>query len=208
VRIHPGRPGVFSYVQVDPMTVTTEHERALGDRMRRGASSAIRPWRHDGLDDEYAWFFRAEFPSVVGTAYLILRDRGRAEEVAQDAFMRLHVHWKKVSRYERPDAWVRRVAIRLASRIAERERRRPLLEAGPASLGGHEGPGADLDVTRAVAELPMRQRVAVVLFYLEDRPLPEVAHILDCSTGAAKTLLHRARARLARRLGEEVSDVD
>jgi DNA-directed RNA polymerase specialized sigma24 family protein len=199
---------VFSYVQVEPMTAATEHERAVGGRKRRSASQVIRPWRQDGLDDEYAWFFRAEFPSVVSTAYLILRDRGRAEEVAQDAFMRLHVHWKKVSRYERPDAWVRRVAIRLASRVAARERRRPLPEWGSATLGAQDGPGADLDVTRAVAELPMRQRVAVVLFYLEDRPLPEVAHILDCSTGAVKTLLHRARTTLARRLGEEAPDVD
>jgi DNA-directed RNA polymerase specialized sigma24 family protein len=199
---------VFSYVQVEPMTAATEHERAVGGRKRRSASQVIRPWRQDGLDDEYAWFFRAEFPSVVSTAYLILRDRGRAEEVAQDAFMRLHVHWKKVSRYERPDAWVRRVAIRLASRVAARERRRPLPEWGSATLGTQDGPGADLDVTRAVAELPMRQRVAVVLFYLEDRPLPEVAHILDCSTGAVKTLLHRARTTLARRLGEEAPDVD
>jgi RNA polymerase sigma-70 factor (ECF subfamily) len=158
-------------------------------------------------DDEYAWFFRAEFPAVVRTVDLIVRDRGRAEEIAQDAFMRLHVHWAKVSRYERPDAWVRRVAIRLAARAARRERIRPSLErvANPDAV---EGPAPDLDLLRAVAELPMRQRVAVVLFYLEDRPLPEIAHVLDCSDGAAKILLHRARRSLAARLGEEASDVD
>ena len=65
------------------------------DRTRRGWPRA----RRGDLDDEYVWFFRAEFPAVVRTVYLIVRDRGRAEEIAQDAFMRLHVHWRTVSRY-------------------------------------------------------------------------------------------------------------
>jgi RNA polymerase sigma factor (sigma-70 family) len=175
------------------------------DRVRRGWSRAS---RRGDLDDDYAWFFRAEFPAVVRTAYLIVRDQGRAEEIAQDAFMRLHVHWRKVSRYERPDAWVRRVAIRLATRTARRERVRPSLERVASASPVADGVSADLDLLTAVAGLPMRQRVAVVLFYLEDRPLPEIAHVLDCSDGAAKILLHRARLTLAARLGEEASDVD
>jgi RNA polymerase sigma-70 factor (ECF subfamily) len=179
--------------------------RAWRDRDRgRGWPRA----RGDDLDDDYAWFFRAEFPAVVRTVYLIVRDRGRAEEIAQDAFMRLHVHWRTVSRYERPDAWVRRVAIRLATRSARREWIRPSLERVAAGPSVAEGTATDLDLLAAVAELPMRQRVAVVLFYLEDRPLPELAHVLDCSDGAAKILLHRARLALAARLGEEASDVD
>jgi hypothetical protein len=43
---------------------------------------------------------------VVQTAYLVLHDRQRAEDVAQEAFTQLFVHWKRVSRYQRPDAWV------------------------------------------------------------------------------------------------------
>jgi RNA polymerase sigma factor (sigma-70 family) len=160
------------------------------------------------LDDDYAWFFRAEFPAVVRTARWIVHDRGRAEEIAQEAFMRLHVHWRTVSRYERPDAWVRRVAIRLATRVARRERSRRSLEDAAAGPPVTEDLTPDLDLLRAVAELPIRQRVAVALFYLEDRPLPEVAHVLDCTDGAAKILLHRARVSLAARLDEEVDDVD
>jgi RNA polymerase sigma-70 factor (ECF subfamily) len=187
--------------------MTTAVRRDRGGARRAWSRATGSPPQED-LDDEYAWFFRAEFPAVVRTAYLIVRDRGRAEEIAQDAFMRLHVHWRKVSRYERPDAWVRRVAIRLAARAARRERVRPSLErvAAPPNEAGETAP--DLDLMRAVAELPFRQRVAIVLFYLEDRPLPELAHVLDCSDGAAKILLHRARVTLAARLGEEVDDVD
>ena len=82
------------------------------------------------FEDEYAAFYRAEFPHVVRTSYLIVHDRQRAEEVAQEAFIQLLAHWSKVSRYQQPGAWVRRVAIRIASRSARRERLRPALEQG------------------------------------------------------------------------------
>ena len=186
------------------MTKAVERERGGARRVwsRVGRSPAS-----EDLDD-YAWFFRAEFPAVVRTALLIVRDRGRAEEIAQEAFMRLHMHWRTVSRYERPDAWVRRVAIRLAARAAGRERARPSLEQAAAGPRVGDAPATDIDLLRAIGELPMRQRIAVVLFYLEDRPLPEIAHVLDCTDGAAKTLLYRARVTLADQLGEEVDDVD
>ena len=57
---------------------------------------------------EYTAFFRLEFAPVLRTIELMLRDHGRAEEVTQDAFVQLLLHWAKISRYERPDAWVRR----------------------------------------------------------------------------------------------------
>ena len=69
------------------------------------------------VEDEYAAFYRAEFPHVVRTSYLIVHDRQRAEEIAQEAFIQLLIHWGKVSRYEQPGAWVRRVAIRIAYEI-------------------------------------------------------------------------------------------
>ena len=81
-----------------------------------------------GAEDEYAAFYRAEFAHVVRTSYLVVHDRERAEDVTQEAFIQLLAHWNKVSRYERPEAWVRRVAIRIASRSARRERLRPALE--------------------------------------------------------------------------------
>jgi RNA polymerase sigma factor (sigma-70 family) len=159
----------------------------------------------DDAQAEFTWFFRAEFRAVVQTAYLVLHDREHAEDVAQEAFTQLLVHWKKVSRYERPDAWVRRVAIRLASRAAKRERRRTALERD-------ERPDAtmsvrDLDLVRALRELPPQQRAAIALYYFEDRPTAEVAHILECSESTATVHLHKARKRLADILGEEALDV-
>ena len=156
------------------------------------------------LDDGYSWFFQAEFPAVLRTVFLILHDRGRAEDIAQEAFIQLLGRWKKVSRYERPDAWVRRVAIRLAVRAMKRERIREVLERSEAPDAIDDVP--DLDVAHAIAGLSPMQRTAVVLFYFEDRPIAEIAHILEISDGTVKVHLHRARERLAGLLGEEVDE--
>jgi RNA polymerase sigma-70 factor (ECF subfamily) len=152
---------------------------------------------------EYAWFFRAEFPGVLRTVFLILHDRSRSEDVTQEAFIQLLTQWKKVSRYDRPDAWVRRVAIRQAVRMMKRDRMRTALERVEAPSPDPDLP--DVDLARAVQRLPAMQRVAVVLFYFEDRPIAEIADILDISAGSVKVHLHRARQRLAALLGEEVT---
>jgi RNA polymerase sigma-70 factor (sigma-E family) len=149
---------------------------------------------------EFAAFFDQEFGGVARTAFLIVHDADRARDVAQDAFVELFSRWDRISRYDRPDAWVRRVAIRRAVRVARREHMRPRLErqVEPATVPIP----IDLDVVRAVRELPASQRAAVVLFYFEDRPVSEVADILNCSVTTAKVHLHRARKRLAQLLGE------
>ena len=180
--------------------------RAASRTVRQPAAAST--WAQEpsaAIDDGYASFYRAEYPHVVRTSYLIVHDRQRAEDVAQEAFIQLFTHWRKISRYEQPGAWVRRVAIRLASRVARRERRRPSMEIQsepPLALAPH-----DVDLINAIRQLTPQQRAAVALYYFEDRPLPEVAHILDCSHAAAKVHVFNARKRLALLLGEEVVDV-
>ncbi|HJV04838.1 MAG TPA: sigma-70 family RNA polymerase sigma factor [Actinomycetota bacterium] len=153
---------------------------------------------------DFSWMFREEYPAVVRTAYLILGDRAAAEDVAQEAFIRLYARWAKVSRYERPGAWVRRVAIRLAGR-ARRARRITLALTEDRSVG--QILPSDPDLQRALLALPPNQRAAVVLHYLEGRPVAEVAEILGCATPTARVHLHRARKRLGTLLGEEAADV-
>ena len=104
------------------------------------------------LGPEYTWFFRSQYPMVLRTVFLILGDRGRAEEVTQEAFIQLLTHWRKVSRYERPEAWVRRVAIRLAVRTVRRDRLRTVLEREvPRS---EEGRPFDVDLADALRASP------------------------------------------------------
>lgn len=153
---------------------------------------------------EYAWFFRTEFPSVLRTVYLILRDRGRAEDIAQDAFTQLYAHWRKVSRYERPDAWVRRIAIRMAVREQRRNRLRSVLER--TELEPTSDQPIDFDLAAAMKELSPTQRAIVVLYYYEDRPTAEIVDILGMSQSTVRVHLSRARRHLAELLREEVGD--
>jgi RNA polymerase sigma-70 factor (sigma-E family) len=159
-----------------------------------------------GIDtEEFAWFFRAEYAEVVRTAYLLTQDRDTAEEIAQEAFSQLYAHWKKVSGYDRPEAWVRRVAIRMCGKHMRRWRRaRELIERREEAEEQH---ASDVDLARAIRSLPGSQRTAIVLFYFEDRPITEVAEVLGCSTSTAKVHLHRARRKLADALGEVYDDV-
>ena len=69
----------------------------------------------------YSAFFRANFAGVTRTVYLIVHDHPRAEDITQEAFLQLLRNWARISDYERPDAWVRRVAIRLAVRSLKRD---------------------------------------------------------------------------------------
>src|SRR6266581_2324006 len=117
-------------------------------------------------DEAFETFFMAEHGAVLRTVTLILGDRQAAEDATQEAFYRLLVHWRKVSQYERPGAWVRRVAIRIATRARGSRR---VDEIEPAR-GGID-PSARVDLQSALRALSPAQRTAVVLFYYEDNPL-------------------------------------
>lgn len=155
---------------------------------------------------EFDWWFRATYASVERTAYLVVGDRGRAEEIAQDAFVKMFQRWSAVRRYERPDAWVRRVAVRMAIKQAKRERIRPVLERRVAPREAQDPPLPDPDLAAQVAELSPMQRAVVVLYYWEDATVFDIARALEVSESTVKQHLFRARARLAAQLGEEAAD--
>jgi len=122
----------------------------------------------------------------------LLRDRGEADDVVQDALMRAYIAWDDVAGFAEP--WVARVAINLA---IGRLRRKPLpllvAERGQAPVLPTD---TRIDVTRAVDGLPRRQREVIVLRYVADLALQEVADLLDISTGSVKRHLHRALTAL------------
>jgi RNA polymerase sigma factor (sigma-70 family) len=168
----------------------------------------VRARERSAADAEaFEWFFTAEYPRLVRSLSHLVR-REDAEDVAQEAFARLHQRWAKVSRYQQPDAWVRRVALNRAISLATREGKRRQRERGadlaPRDVSAPEVP--DTRVGDALRTLPVKQRALVVLYYYEDRPLSDAAELLDMTPGAAKVALHRARQALARLLDEETSD--
>ncbi|MGZ4149734.1 MAG: SigE family RNA polymerase sigma factor [Actinomycetota bacterium] len=157
-----------------------------------------------GLDGEEGFedFYVREFPGVVGLAYALSGNRSTAEDLAQEAFLAAHRSWGKIGLYDEPGAWVRRVVANLSVSAF----RRRVVEAkalgrlafGQASLP--ELTADDVEFWRAVRSLPKRQAQVVALFYLEDRPVAEVATILDMAPGTVKKHLHDGRRALARRL--------
>ena len=161
------------------------------------------------LADDYTGFFRMEYPGVVRAVALMLGDEDAALDIAQEAFARTYREWKRISRYEQPQACVRRIAINLA--ISHIRRRRVhekvvrLLTPTPM-----ESEPADGSIVAAVRRLPPAQRAATILFYFEDQPSSEVARILGCSESTARVHLHKARAKLAQLLDrtEEERDLD
>jgi RNA polymerase sigma-70 factor (ECF subfamily) len=165
---------------------------AVSDDGRAAGSRAAIP-ATDG-EPEFAVFFRREYTKVLRTVYLIARDRGHAEEITQDAFYQLLRHWENVARLEWPEAWVRRVAVRMALRHARREAIRSVLERRAALTA--LVPDSDASMVELLRGLPAPQRTAIVLHYYEDQPLDQVAQIMDCSVNTVKSHLHRGRTKL------------
>lgn len=157
------------------------------------------PWRVSGLDRLYAenldWSLRL--------AFLLTRDAGLAEDVAQEAFIRVA---GRFAHLRRPDAFAAyfRQAIVNQSRSYFRKRRRE--EAAVLRLPHYPSaptdstPNAD-DIEAALDELPYRQRAALVLRYYEDLSEVDSAVVLGCSTRAINSLVSRALRTLRERLG-------
>lgn len=146
----------------------------------------------------------AESRNIVAAVMAVVGDRHRAEEIAQDAFERGYQRWNRVSKMDRPGAWVRRVAINEAISVARRRssEHRAVERLGSLttwSAGVDVDPLAALDdegLWAAVRALPADQAAAIALRYGADLGVDEVADTLGCTVPAARSLLHRARAAL------------
>ena len=160
----------------------------------------------DGDGGDVRALYAASYGRLVGILAVAAGDRDEAEEVVQEAFVRLLPRWSKISRYDDPEAWVRHVAFRL---LANRERRRRLSHRLAAKVpeSTSAATSESLDVIRALASLPFDQRQVVVLHHLLDLPINRVATELGVPVGTVKSRLARARAALAPLLGVEVADV-
>lgn len=154
-------------------------------------------------------FYRREFNEVVGLAFALSGSRLGAEDLAQEAFIAAHKKWDRISGYDKPGAWVRRVVANLAVsgfRRKTAERKAITRLAGQTRQSIAEMEPADEEFWQTVRDLPKRQAQATALFYYEDRSVAEIAEILGCSPATAKVHLFRGRQAVATRLGLEVGD--
>ena len=128
-------------------------------------------------------------------------DRAAAEDVVAEAFARAQREWHRVGTYDRPDLWLRRVALNLAithHRTRARRRARRLEPAPDVVLDD-----ASVEVLDAVRALPERQAQVVVLVYFAGETVASAARLLGIAEPTARTHHTRALAALATALSDE-----
>jgi RNA polymerase sigma-70 factor (ECF subfamily) len=150
---------------------------------------------------------------VYRTALAITRDRGAAEDILQDCFLKVYTHVDRLDGSLPLSPWLHRVAVNLSYNWASKSRRWlvPLegvidrLVAGPGTLPESTFDRGELQlvIQKAIASLSFEHRVVIVLFYLDGFRLDEIAYILDCPVGTVKSRLHYARRSLRRKLEKD-----
>lgn len=149
-------------------------------------------------DEPFEIFFNREFSAIAVIAGTIAGSRAAGEDIAQEALSRAASRWGELSGFDRPGAWVRRVAINLAidgqRRLGRETAAVARLDVRPHTDDHRSG---DPMVWAAVDALPPRQRAVVVLHYFEDRPVAEIAELLDITVSGTTSHLHKARTTLA-----------
>lgn len=145
--------------------------------------------------------YRREFPGLVAVATALSGADG--EDIVHDAMVKALANWERVRHLERPGGWCHRVLVNLCR---SKHRRRSTEARYLARHRRDEATTADvsadvLSFWSAVRELPERPRHAVVLYYAGDRPVAEIATIMNVPEGTVRSDLSRAREALRRELG-------
>ncbi|MFF0654730.1 SigE family RNA polymerase sigma factor [Micromonospora tulbaghiae] len=154
--------------------------------------------------EEYAF---ARTSALVRLARLLTGDEHRAEDLVQDVLARAYARWARISRTDRPDAYVRRMLVNAHHswwrRRSSQEISVAVVDDRPDATDEAAGVTERDVLWRLVCALPMRQRTVIVLRYYEDLDDAMIAEILDCSTGTVRT--HAKRALTALRKRQEAS---
>jgi RNA polymerase sigma-70 factor (sigma-E family) len=157
----------------------------------------------DSRGAEFDDFVRTRSMVLLRVAFLLTGDRHAAEDLLQEVLEQVYVRWRRVR--SSPEAYARRALVNRSINRWRRRARRP-----EQALGDHDGVARDHAdavalrevVVEALRALPPRRRTAVVLRYLEDLPVADVAAAMGCSQGAVKSHAARGLARLREVLAE------
>lgn len=149
--------------------------------------------------------------SVYRIAWAILGDHHDAEDATQETFVKALRGMNEFDTSRAIEGWLRRIAVNCSISMLQRRERMPAVadersvaDGDPADDAG----AADFEgaVRRALNTLPLRQRVAMTLFALEDMDLQSAAEAMGCQAGTVKSHLHRARQRLRELLSEYLNE--
>jgi len=154
------------------------------------------------VDDPQSFerFYTDSSPAVLAQMYAFTGDLHEAQDIVQEAYTRAWLRWKTVSQYDDPVAWVRSVAWRLS---VNRWRHLRVVRGWLGSLRASDesvAPEPSADAVAIAAELkrlPLAQRQALVLHYLADMSVEDIARVMSAPTGTVKSHLSRGRSQLA-----------
>jgi RNA polymerase sigma-70 factor (sigma-E family) len=153
-----------------------------------------------GWPDGLVALFSVERVGLTRLAHVICGSNAVAEEIVQEAFVRVGVRWDEV---DSPGGYLRTAVVNLARdhlRRREVEKRHAASTPPDATEASRTG-DPELDETWAVVRrLPERQQAVLALRFYEDLPLAEIARILGCRLGTVKSAIHRGLATLREEL--------
>lgn len=154
-------------------------------------------------DASFDKLFETGFTRVVRSLVLLGADRATAEDLVQEAFWTTYQRWNEVRRYGSPIAWVAKTALnkwRQHCRTADR-RHGLLMQADPLQLAKENKDLTEvdkrLDIQRSLLQLPLGQREVIVLYYILDQSVSDIARTLEVADGTVKSQLYDARHALA-----------
>lgn len=143
-------------------------------------------------------------PSMYRLAVSLTSDHSAAEDLLQEAFVRVFGRPRQIKSSRELGAYLHRTVINLARRRWRRSKMERVFMMRPEALGESDANGDALHdvVWQLLRELPIRQRAAIVLHYYEDLTEAEVADRLACSPAAARSLMHRGMKKLRHEVKE------
>lgn len=159
------------------------------------------------LEEAFRVMASAEMAPLRRFARSLTRDPHRADDLVQAALERMYVAWPRTHAVSDPGAYLRTVVVRLAVSESRRPWRREYsTDALPEQPYDTGASVTRLDLTRALAVLTVKQRALVVLRYVEDRSVAEVAEVMGIAQGTVKRQCADAVAKLRRVLGNDFLD--
>jgi RNA polymerase sigma factor (sigma-70 family) len=161
---------------------------------------------------DFDTYYAASYDRVRRAMTLTFRDPDLAEEIAQEAFFQTLRRWKKVSLLDHPEGWTMVVALNkgrdLHRRRVRQEAKKPYLVPSSANLSSESQVDARVIVTELLKGLGDRQREALLLRYITQLTIPEIAKVMGCAEGTVKATLHAALAKASLQAKETFNVVD
>ena len=164
----------------------------------------------DGKREEYAWFVKTYSQQVLNFMSRMMPDSEDAKEVAQDAFVKAFHSLDTFNFQSSFCTWVCRIAYHKSLNRLKRQQPHYIdIDNLPAIADEELSTGREERIAlleEAIDDLPAEEQLLLHLYYYEDRPLRDIAYIMDVEPNALATRLHRIRKKLSRTIKQKENE--